>query len=103
MLRHALSNILTPIHMAFVYGSVAKGTDTASSDIDLMIVADDLTYADVISRLQVAEAELHRKINPTICAADEFEERKQNSSFVKRVSSQPRIMLTGGAEAGEGG
>lgn len=103
VLRRALAGVLPPIHVAFVYGSVAKGTDSAGSDIDLMIAADNLTYADVISRLAVAEAELQRKINPTIYSLDEFEERRKNSSFVKRVLSQPRIELSESPEVEDAG
>ena len=39
-LRRALDRELKRIHAAFVYGSVAKGTDTAASDIDLLVVSD---------------------------------------------------------------
>lgn len=94
VLRTALVDVLPPIRLVFIYGSVAKGIDTASSDIDLMIVADDITYADVVSKLDLAERQLARKINPTIFSSDEFDKRKRESSFVKRVLSQPMIVLS---------
>lgn len=96
VIRRTLAGV--PMHEAFIYGSIAKRTDTASSDIDVMIIADDLTYADVVSRLDVAEAELQRKINPTIYSMEEFDKRQKDSSFVKRVLSQPQISLTGTSE-----
>ena len=61
--------------MALVYGSVASGTDTASSDIDLLIVADDLTLEDVYSALIPVEAELDRRIHPTLYTSREFAQR----------------------------
>lgn len=45
-LRAALEPFTGAIVAAFVYGSVAKGSDTAQSDIDLMVVSDSLEYAD---------------------------------------------------------
>src|SRR5438067_1195402 len=50
-LTEPLKSFLEPhadkIKIAFVYGSVAKGTDTARSDIDLMVIGDDLSYTDL--------------------------------------------------------
>jgi predicted nucleotidyltransferase len=65
-LRESLAPFADRIKAAFVYGSVAKGIDTARSDIDLMLISDDLTYSDVFSVLQDAERTLARPINPTI-------------------------------------
>ena len=64
-LRRALAPLAKPIRAAFVYGSVAKGTDKAASDIDLMVISDALRYADLFEALQKAEARLARKVNPT--------------------------------------
>ena len=41
-LQDALSPLAGQILAAFVYGSVAKGSDTATSDIDLLLVSDGL-------------------------------------------------------------
>ena len=53
------------IKAAFVYGSVAKGTDTARSDIDLMVIGDELSYSELYTALQNAENLLRRKVSPT--------------------------------------
>ena len=57
-LRKALEHQAEAIRAAFVYGSVAKGTDRARSDIDLMVLSDSLRYADLFEALQGAEAVL---------------------------------------------
>ncbi len=44
-LRAALAPLADRIRAAFDYGAIAKGTDTAASDIDLMVIADSLHYA----------------------------------------------------------
>jgi len=93
-LREALEPLAGRIHTAFVYGSVAKGTDTAGSDIDLLLVADELGYADVMARLHPLVESLGREINPTIYTRAELRQRIQTGkSFVTRVLEQPRIPL----------
>jgi DNA-binding CsgD family transcriptional regulator len=49
-LKNALSKYEDRIGTAFVYGSVARGEDTSYSDIDLLIIGDDLTYADIYAQ-----------------------------------------------------
>src|SRR5712691_5403798 len=51
-LRDALKPFAKSIRAAFVYGSVAKATDQAASDIDLMIISDSLTYGEVFGALE---------------------------------------------------
>lgn len=71
-LRAALAPLATQIKAAFVYGSVAKKEDTASSDIDLMLVSDTLTYGDTVQALQAATELLGREVNPNICTLQDF-------------------------------
>jgi predicted nucleotidyltransferase/predicted transcriptional regulator len=96
-LREALAPLRAQIHAAFVYGSVAKGSDTASSDIDLLLVSDQLTYADAMGALHPLAQQLGRTVNPTLYTRAELRERiKTGSSFVARVLEQPRIWVIGG-------
>ena len=66
VLRAALTPIADRVRAAFVYGSIAKGEDTAASDIDLMVVSESLTYADLFAAMEDASAQLGRKVAPTI-------------------------------------
>jgi predicted nucleotidyltransferase len=98
-LRRALDRVAGQIHEAFVYGSVAKGTDTASSDIDLLIVSDSLHYPDVIEALQAAEATLSRPVKPTVLSLKEWRrQRSRPDSFAARVASQPRLFVIGSTD-----
>jgi predicted nucleotidyltransferase len=63
-LEKALQPYSNQIKVAFVYGSVAKGSDTAQSDIDLMVIGGELSYSDLYSVLQDAESLLQRKVSP---------------------------------------
>lgn len=97
VLRTALKDVADRIRIAFVFGSVAKGTDTAASDIDLMVVADELSYTDLFEGLATAEQMLGRKVNPTLYTPAALAEKiRAENNFVLRVLSQPKIFLIGG-------
>lgn len=96
-LREALLPIADAITAAFVFGSVAKGQDTASSDIDLMLISESLTYGEVMAALHPVAEQLDRTINPTLYSPAELKQRiATGNSFVTRVLAQPRIWLLGG-------
>jgi predicted nucleotidyltransferase len=98
-LRRALARKARLIQAAFVYGSIAKGTDRARSDIDLMVISDSLRYADVFEALQAAEAALGRPVNPTVMTLAQWRaKRAQAGSFTARVANQPRIFVIGSAD-----
>jgi predicted nucleotidyltransferase len=97
VLRAALAPLARNVRAAFVYGSIAKGEDTAASDIDLMVISDRLTYADLFEALEEASTRLGRKVSPTIYSAKELARRvKQDNAFVTRVLAQPKVWLIGG-------
>lgn len=95
-IRQALKLLNGHIQLAFIYGSVAKNTDTKSSDIDLMLIGENLHYGDVIDVLIPLEESLNRSINPTIFTPEEFASRlDQESSFLVRVMEQPKLVIKG--------
>lgn len=95
-LRQALALLASRIVMAFVYGSVARRRDTSRSDIDLMVVSDRLTYADVFPVLEDAGVRLGRTVNPTVYSRKELAKRiKSGNAFVKRVLEQPKVWVIG--------
>ncbi len=99
-LRKALAPLADKIETAFVYGSVAKGSDRAASDLDLMIVSDRLSYPDVYEALQGVEKFLSRPVNPTVMKRAEWDKkRRQRDSFAKRISGQPKLFILGNDDA----
>ena len=99
-LREALAPLAARIRAAFVYGSVAKRKDTASSDIDLMLVSDDLAYSDLYAALEALSHQLGRTVNPTIYTPQELAKRvKRKDAFATRVLAQPKLWLIGGEDA----
>lgn len=97
LLREALQALVPEVEGAWIYGSYAKGRDTADSDIDVMLVGSSkLTLARVIEAITPAEALLGRKVNPTLYTSVEFRKRLvEADSFVNRVLAQPVLPLTG--------
>ncbi len=96
LLQEALASIKAKLDLAFIYGSIAKGTDTAKSDIDVMVVGKDLLLGEVLKLLLPLESQLGRKINPTLYTPAEYKRRRaQKDSFLNRVLLQPVIPLIG--------
>lgn len=95
VLREALAPLEPRIRAAFVYGSIAKGTDSARSDIDLMVVGDKVEYADIFRRVSDAERRLGRKINPSVLAPADLAKRRGEDSFHSRVLQQAKIFVMG--------
>lgn len=96
VIREALNPITHQIYLAFIYGSIAKQSDTASSDIDLMLISDDLTYAEIFQLLEGTEKKLGRKINPTFYSSTEWTRKyKEHNNFVTQILKQPKIFLIG--------
>lgn len=99
-LREALRRLESRIEAAFVYGSVAKRRDTAGSDVDVMVISDELTYGEVFAALEDVGARLGRPINPTILSRKELARRvRADSAFVTRTLSQAKVWLFGGKDA----
>ena len=92
--RQAIEPLADRVSLALIYGSVASGADTASSDIDLLIVADDLTLEDVYSVLIPVESELDRRIHPTVYTSREFADRKSaHNAFLTNVLGGDHLIL----------
>jgi len=95
-LRAALTPFRDRIAMALVYGSVAKNSAHAGSDIDVLIVTDELALEDVYAVLASAEKLLSRVIHPTLYTRAEFNRRrKQGNAFLTKVLAGQRILLFG--------
>ncbi len=92
-----LTTALAPLQpaLALIFGSVASGTETASSDVDVLIIVD-VGFADVVRATHPAQAELGREINPVVYSAQEFKRRVQEQdTFVQEMLSKPKIFLMG--------
>jgi predicted nucleotidyltransferase len=95
-IRQVLSKYHGQIDAAFIFGSIARGSDRAASDVDLMLVSDDLTYGEVYSALQDAEASVGRSIDLTLTSRVQWQKELMNeNSLASRISAQPKLFVIG--------
>jgi len=97
-LRDELASLASRIEVAFVYGSIAAGTETAGSDIDLMIVGS-VGLMDLVPLLDRATRTFRREVNPTVYTPAEFGQRVRDSRFVKSVLAKPHLFVLGTEDA----
>ncbi len=74
-IKKSLAPYAHAIKSAFVYGSIARGADTAHSDIDLIVIGDDLNYSDLYTAAQNVESRLRRKMHPLFLSADDWQRK----------------------------
>jgi len=73
-LRQALRPFENKITCSFVYGSVARGEERATSDVDLMVIGK-AGLAQLSPLLRKAEKRLGREVNVTNYSVDEFRKK----------------------------
>ena len=96
VLRSALKLVDDAIDFAFVYGSIAKGSAGAKSDIDLLVITDKLAYAQLMELLHDAELSLGRTINPSVYDLAQFQLNwKQGNAFITKIMKQPKLWIKG--------
>lgn len=95
-LQSALTPYMNSICFAFIYGSIARGTDNASSDIDIMIIGEELRYSDILNAIQPVESKIKRTISVKILTLKEWKNKvKEHNPFITRVLDQPKTFLKG--------
>jgi len=95
VLKDALVSLGERITVAFIYGSVAKGSDKTTSDVDLMVVGS-VGFGEIVSAVGAAQETLGREVNPTVYPPDEFQRKiVDGHSFLKTVLKEPKVFLIG--------
>ena len=99
LLRSGLAPLSASIERAFIYGSVARGEELASSDIDLMVVGS-VSFLDVVSAVSSLQEVLGREINPTVFSSEEYHRRlAAGDHFLSQVQAGDQINVLGAARA----
>lgn len=95
VLADALKPLARKLRIAFVYGSLANGSEQSDSDIDLMVVGS-VSPIDLAVALRKARELLGRDVNPTVYTALEFaKKRAANDHFLTRVLRKPKLFVLG--------
>ena len=86
VLRAALQPLSAQVEQALVSGSVARQNDTAQSDVNLLVVGQDLACDALLAGLEGAGQTLRRKGNPALCTeADLRTRRASDTAFIQHV------------------
>lgn len=98
VLRDALAPLGKKVKLAFVFGSVAAGSEGPGSDVDLMVLGS-ATFADLARALAPLREALGREVNPTVMAPRDFTRKwASGDGFALSVAKGPRIWLMGGED-----
>lgn len=93
LLREALSDLDDEVRVAFVFGSMARGNQTAGSDLDVCVLGE-VSLLDVVKALSPVQEVLHREVNPVVMTPKKFSELSRNEDrFVTRVLSEPILFV----------
>jgi predicted nucleotidyltransferase len=96
VLVQALAPAAPKLRLAFVFGSVAGGLETAGSDVDVMLIGD-LGFREAVELLHPCQATLGREVNPKLFSTREFTHKAASEPFLIDVLAKPKIFLIGNA------
>lgn len=97
----ALEPLRDRIAIAFIHGSFAKGTETAASDVDLLVIGD-VTFAEVVDLLGTVQESIGREVNPSTYPVDEFVTKvSEGHHFVNSLIPEPKIFVIGDVDVFE--
>jgi predicted nucleotidyltransferase len=95
VLIEALAPLADSIELSFIYGSVARGTETVGSDIDLLIVGS-ADFGEVVDALHGTEKKLGREVNAKVLSRREWNGKvRKGDAFAAEILKGPKIMLVG--------
>ena len=95
VLRNSLSEEQEEIAIAFIYGSYAQHSETATSDLDLFIIGT-IEPKKVSMVLSKAKSSLKREINFSVYSVQEYRQKeKTGDHFIETLAKEPKIFLIG--------
>jgi predicted nucleotidyltransferase len=98
IVREALEPLKKQLRVAFIFGSIARGEETATSDVDVMLIGD-VSLAQVVRVLAPLRERFGREVNPVVMARKDFIKKVgANDRFVSRILSEPKLFVIGGPD-----
>lgn len=95
VLQQALQGLAPQIRFALLFGSMARGTETPGSDVDVLVIGN-AGFAEVVKALYPAQELLHREINPVVYGEGEYITRlRDKEPLLLEVLARPRLFLMG--------
>jgi predicted nucleotidyltransferase len=97
--REALAPVANSLVWACVFGSVARGEEGATSDVDVLVVSDHLTVRKLVGLLKGVERQVGREINPVVYGEEEFRrKRREKHPFLTRVLGGEVVTVAGSVD-----
>ena len=95
LLQDALRELAEKIDTAFVFGSMAAGRQTSSSDVDVMVFGD-VQLIDVVKALSSFSETFGREINPVVMTTDDFvADLAKKKRFAARIMDERKVFVIG--------
>ena len=96
VLNSALAPLQDVLNVAFVYGATAKEQENMDTNVELLLIGDNTSYGELLSRLPVAERILRRKINPNLYSVPDYKRRlREQQPFILQVLREQKIYVLG--------
>lgn len=95
-----IADALQPLkpQLALIFGSIARGEETAASDIDLLLIGD-FGFADAVKAMHPLQTRLQREISPVVYNPVEFKSKIESGDrFVREVLAKPKLFVVGTAD-----
>ncbi len=94
-LRIALAPLAKRIRTAFIYGSVARGRERRSSDVDVLVIGD-VSFSETAEALTRTQDAIGREVNPSVYPPAEFRAKlAARNHFLVSVLKGEKIFLIG--------
>jgi len=97
-LARALEPVEAALKVAFVFGSMAQGSATRGSDIDVMLIGEGLSFAQAVELFYPLQEELGREVNPRVYSQAEFAAKVAEEPYLRDVLAKPKLFLIGGED-----
>lgn len=95
ILKAAFVPLTDLINVAFLFGSLVRGDERSSSDVDVLVVGN-VSFAEVVSALEQVQETIRREINPIVYPPKEFRSKlAADHHFLKTTLNNPKLFLIG--------
>ena len=95
LLTIVLRPLTDQVKVAFVFGSMANGTEKTRSDVDVMVIGS-ASFGEVVNALYDAQSILGREINPKVMTPQEWHAKQaEGNVFVHELLRKPKLFIVG--------
>jgi uncharacterized protein len=98
VVREALAPVSERVDVAFIFGSVASGQESADSDLDILIIGS-VSFEEMVERLYDVQEHIGREVNPVVYTPAAVRALlAQGDRFVSNVMIGEKLYIVGDAD-----